>query len=455
MKTNTGLTRRQFLKSNLAAALAVSAFPGIVPSTALGKNGAVAASERVVVGAIGVGARGQDVLRRFLDLKQCQVVAVCDVKQDRLAQTKAMVDGAYQNTDCQTLGDYHELTARQDIDAVMIASTDHWHVLHALSAVRAGKDLYLEKPLGLSLGQDQVLRQAVLKHKRVFQFGTQQRSGRNFRLACELVRNGHIGKLKHINIWAPPSSPGGSTRVVPPPANLDYDFWLGPAPAREHTEDLTENHHWWYISDFALGFIAGWGIHPLDIALWGAGDLASGVVEVQGRGEFPKQGLHDTATAWDIDFQFASGLTLKFASSPGPGNLAEALGNEWTARYGKIDNHGTAFEGDAGWILVDRGQLVTHPDTLVELELEPDQFPHKLVRSPDHVLNFIESVQSRAATVSPIESAVQSDAFCHLSDLAIRLGRRLRYDGQAEKIPGDKEANQRLRVRALRKPWKL
>ncbi len=455
MNTKTGLTRRQFIKSNMAAALAVSAFPSIIPSSALGKDGAVAPSERVVVGAIGVGARGQDVLNRFLDVKQCQVVALCDVKQDVLAKAKGLVDGAYQNKDCQTSADYRQLTARKDIDAVMIASTDHWHVLHALSAVRAGKDVYVEKPLGMSLGQDQALRKEVLKRKRVFQFGTQQRSGRKFRLACELVRNGHIGKLKHVNIWAPASSAGGSTKVVPPPATLDYNFWLGPAPYREHTENLTANSNWWFISDFALGFIAGWGIHPLDIALWGAGDLASGTVEVQGRGEFPKEGLHDTATAWDIDFKFESGLTMKSASSPGKGNLAEKLGEEWTARYGKISNHGTAFEGENGWILVDRETIVTNPDTLVELDLEPDKLPIKLVRSPDHVLNFIEAVKSREATVSPIESAVQSDAFSHVSDIAIRFGRKLRYDGRAEKFLDDKEANQRLLVRPMRKPWKL
>ncbi len=209
MNTKTGLTRRQFIQSNIAAALAVSAFQTIIPSSALGRDGAVAPSERVVVGAIGVGERGRQVMHEFLNLKQCQVIAVCDVKADAMAQTKGVVDKAYGNTDCQTIADYRDLTARKDMDAELIASTDHWHVLHALSAVRGGKDIYLEKPLGMSLRQDQALRKEVLKRERVFQFGTQQRSGRKFRLACELVRNGHIGKLRHINIWAPPSSAGG------------------------------------------------------------------------------------------------------------------------------------------------------------------------------------------------------------------------------------------------------
>jgi len=455
MKPKNELTRRQFLKSNLAAALAASTFPAIISASALGKDGAIVPSGRIAFGAIGVGARGQDVLKHFLLQKDCQVVALCDVKKDVLAKAKGLVDEVYHNNDCTPIADFRELAARKDIDAVLVASTDHWHVLHALAAVRAGKDVYVEKPLGLSLGQDQALRKEVLKRGRVFQFGTQQRSDKKFRLACELVRNGHIGKLKHVNFWAPPSTAGGSTKVVPPPATLDYEFWLGPAPRREHTESLTSNSNWWYVSDFALGFIAGWGIHPLDIALWGAGELAAGVVEVSGKGVFPKSGLHDTATAWDIDFRFSTGLTMKSASTPAKGSLTEKLGEEWTARYGPLRGHGTAFEGENGWILVDRESIVTKPDSLVELELDPGNFPRKLAHSPDHVRNFLEAVKSRQATVSPIESAVQSDALCHVSDIAVRLGRNLRYDTTAERMLHDKAANQRLLVRPMSGDWKL
>ena len=449
------LTRRQFIQSNLTAALAAAVFPAIIPASALGQDGATAPSERIVVGCIGAGNRGQDVLGGFLPQKSCQVMALCDVKQDVRAGAKAMVDKHYQNQDCQTYGDFRELLDRKDIDAVLIASTDHWHEFHALAAVRADKDVYLEKPLGLSLDQDQALRREVQARKRVFQFGTQQRSDKNFRLACELIRNGHLGKLKHINLWAPGSTAGGSTKVAPPPPPLDYTFWLGPAPYREHTENLTANSNWWYISDFALGFIAGWGIHPVDIALWGAGDLATGMVEVEGKGEFPKEGLHDTATNWDIDWKYASGLTMKFTSTPAKGNMNKQLGEDWGKKYGKIGGHGTAFEGTDGWILVDRGNIVTHPASLVELETEPGRLPKKLIHSPDHVGNFLDAVKTRQPTVSPIESAVQSDAFCHVSDVAIRVQRKLRYDGTAERIVDDEAANKRLHVRPLRAPWKV
>src|SRR5205807_10105778 len=176
----------------------------------------------------------------------------------------------YQNRSCATYADFREILARKDIDAFLIATPDHWHVPVALAAVRAGKDIYLEKPMALSLTEDWTLRREVHRHRRIFQFGTQQRSSRIFRLACELVRNGRIGKLKHIIVWAPGSSPGGPTTQVPVPPGLNYEMWLGPAPFRPHTQDLCSadgaKKTWWFISDFALGFIAGWGIHPIDIA---------------------------------------------------------------------------------------------------------------------------------------------------------------------------------------------
>ena len=279
MKTPSS-TRRQFLRQTTGLAVSVTAFPSLIPASALGRQGNVAPSARVVMAAIGVGPQGTGDMSNFLGQKDAQVVAVCDVKTDQLEQARQLVNGHYKNQDCAVSGDFREVLARKDIDACLIATPDHWHVLAALAAVRAGKDVYLEKPMGLSLTEDWALRSEVHQRRRVFQFGTQQRSSRIFRLACELVRNGRIGKLKHINAWAPGSSPGGPTNVVPVPPGLNYDFWLGPAPFKPHTQDLCSadgaRKTWWFITDYALGFIAGWGIHPLDIALWGGGDLLSG-----------------------------------------------------------------------------------------------------------------------------------------------------------------------------------
>lgn len=182
-----------------------------------------------------------------------------------------VVNKHYNNEDCKTYHDFQELVGRKDIDACLIGTPDHWLVLAALAAINSGKDIYLEKPSAVTLAEGQALRKAVRLHKRIFQFGTQQRSGPMFWRACELVRNGRIGKLQHIIVWAPGSAPGGSRKEAAPPSGLDYDFWLGQAPMTPYTEDRciddSSRKTWWFISDYTLGFVSGWGIHSLDIAL--------------------------------------------------------------------------------------------------------------------------------------------------------------------------------------------
>lgn len=449
MNTEIRINRRKFLGRTAASAVIASTFPSIVPSSVLGADNQTPPGDRISVGCIGTGDRGRQVMEHFLNQPECRIVAVCDVKQDALAAAKDMVDKKYGNKDCATFKDFRQLLARPDIDAVLIASTDNWHVMHALAAVRAGKDLYVEKPLGLSLGENLLLRQEVLSRKRIFQFGTQQRSDRKFRVACELVRNGHIGKLKHINVLSPGSNPGGSTKEVPPPPTVDYEFWLGPAKYRPHTENLTSNSTWWFVSSFALGFIAGWGIHPMDIALWGAGDLAGGQVEVAGTGTYPKEGIGDTATHWDVDFKFANGLTMKFVGFIGDTFPQQ---KEWRDRYGQVGGHGTAFEGTDGWVYVDREHISTRPENLIEIN--PDTFKTKLAYSTDHVRSFLASIKSRQAAVSSVESAVLADTFCHVPDIALRLQRKVTYDVTQEKFLNDSDANQRLQLRAPRAPWK-
>jgi predicted dehydrogenase len=298
------MNRRAFLRTTGIAASAMTAFPTIIPSSVLGKDGAVSPSNRLTVAGIGCGPQGIGDLGGFLREKDCQVIAVCDVKPDQLEQARAAVNGKYQNQDCRVFTDFREVIARRDIDVCLIATPDHWHVPVALAAVNSGKDVYVEKPLGLSLEDGQILRAAIHRKKRVFQFGTQQRSDTKFRVACELVRNGAIGKLRHINVWAPGSAPGGSRKAVPPLTGMDYERWLGPAAFRPHTENLCSADGnaktWWFVSDFALGFIAGWGIHPIDIAAWGGGELLDGTATVEGRGNFHSaEGICDTATIWE------------------------------------------------------------------------------------------------------------------------------------------------------------
>ncbi len=451
------LTRRDFLHRTSGAALATLAFPAIAPSSALGQGAAPAANSRIQVAAIGTGPQGRGVMGNFLALPPCRVIAVCDTKTDSLERARHQVNTAYKNEDCKTYGDFREVLARPDIDAVLIATPDHWHVPVAIAAAKAGKDMYVEKPLGLTIEEDQMLRKICQKNGRIFQFGTQQRSSRQFWQACQLVRNGHIGQLKHINVWAPASTPGGSTTPIQPPSTLNYEMWLGPAPSTPYTDKKADEDGktWWFNYDYALGFIAGWGVHPLDIAFWGCPSFVQGPLEVEGRAVIPTEGACNTSVAWEVDFKCADGITMKYKGSSGgfidPSGMTDL--KNWEKRYGRDTGHGTAFEGSQGWIMVDRSGIVTHPESLIETKFDADRV--QLVRSENHVRNLLDSIRSRKPAVCPIEDSVEADILCHLSDIATRVRRRLTWDPKKENFVKDADANARLKLRKMRKPWAL
>lgn len=454
------ITRRSFLHTNLSAALAASAFPTIVAASALGRDGKVAPSNRIGVGLIGCGPQGRGDMSGVLAQADARVLAVCDVWGDHAAAACRQVNDHYRDQACRSYPDYRELLAQRDIDAVIVATPDHWHVPIAVAAVNAGKDVYLEKPMGLSLAEDQLLRTAVLKRKRVFQFGTQQRSSREFQRAVELVRNGRIGRLQDIYVWAPASRPGGDSNPAPVPATLNYDFWLGPAPATLYTPNKAEasgdqDKTWWYHSDYALGFIAGWGIHPLDIALWGHPEMFRGPMTVEGQAIFPKSGAGNTSVAWDVKFTFADGVRLHYRGTPNQFNEPTPLTDfsDWQTRFGlkELHGHGTLFCGSDGWVEVHRGGCRTSPEKLAEEP--PAAGGWRPPPSGQHQRNFLESVRHRKPTICPIEDSVQGDILCHLSDLATRFNRKLTFDPGAEKFIRDEAANRALGLRSMRAPY--
>jgi len=443
-------SRRNFIKS-ITCAAGFTAVP-FVPASVLGKNGHVAPSEKLAIGCIGVGPQGTHDMRGFLAQEDARVVAVCDVKSDRLEMARNTVNEKYGSDDCATYKDYRDVLARQDIDVVLIATPDHWHVPIALDAARAGKDMYVEKPLGLSVYEDQMLRQAIHQYDRIFQFGTQQRSNANFRSACELVQNGFIGELKRINVWSPASVPGGPDTPATPPETVDYDFWLGPAAKTPYTEfkcsDNFRKKTWWFNSDYALGFIAGWGIHPMDIAIWGGAGYLDGPIEVEGHGVFPVDGACDTATDWQIDLRFQSGVVIDFRGMAVENN-AESVWNQsmWAERYKRTTSHGTAFEGSDGWVHVDRVGLNANPASLLKKRLAPTD--KHLYASQNHVRNLLDSVRTRRQSICPIDVSVQGDIFCHIADIAARTGEKLNWDQQLERFTNSEKANRYL-VRAWR-----
>ncbi len=423
------MNRREFVRHS-GMVLGAALLPEIVPARALGAR---APSKVVTLGHIGVGGRGTDLLNGFLGIGECRSVAVADCFRSRREGTAARIDAHYGATGCKAYADFRDLCADPGIDAVVVATPDHWHVLAALEAVRHGKSVYVEKPLGISVAADHALREAVRRHGVTFQYGTQQRSQDHMRWACELVLNGHLGKLKAVEVDSPGGIQGGSTTPASVPDGLDYDLYLGPAPEAPYTVDRCTPNGSYHVSDFALGYIAGWGAHPLDIMVWALGDCPESVpVEFEGTGVFPSYGLFDTAMVWDVRGKFADGKLFRFR---GPGEDR------------------TTFIGERGTIAVSRGGVrLLDPPSLKDEKPRPGE--RRLAVDANHGANFIEGVRTGIRPASTIDGAVYSDTVSHLSDIAIRTGRRIRWDHVAERIVGD-EAAARMLSRPMRAPWRL
>jgi len=428
------ISRRSFLKQASRMTGATLGFPYVVCPSALGKSGTTPPSERITVGAIGIGDQGTRDLKGFLELSDARVIAVCDVNRRALQRGQKMVNDKYGKNDCHTYHHYREMLQREDMDAVSVVTPYHWHSLMGLAAARAGKDIFMEKPIALSLQEGKVLRETVSRYACVFQLGTQQRSNRNFRLACELVLNGRIGNLHTIKVG---TSHGRTTPIYPAmeaPDWLDYDLWVGPASWSPYTENKMQRDFHENISDYSLGMIHCWGIHHLDIAQWGSGNEHTGPTEIEGTGTFPADGLCDCLLDWNVNMKFANGITVSFTD-------------------GQKNKHGIRFEGDEGWIFVNRGTLTAEPKTLLKEQIKADE--RRLPVSNNHFQNFLDAVKTREKPVSPIDVSLRSDTLCHLSYTAVVLGRQLHWDPVQERVIGDDRANQLLAARAMRSPWHL
>jgi hypothetical protein len=413
------VTRRTLLKS---AAAAVAA-PYVITSTALGNADTPPASERVTLGHIGVGGRGGDLLGGFRNCKGAQSVAVADPYKDRREARAKMIGG-------KAYGDFRELLAQSDIDAVVVATPDHWHVPIAVAAARAKKDAYVEKPLGLTVEQDLVCRKVFQEHKRVFQYGTQQRSSNHCRFGCELVRSGRIGKVHTLEVIAPDGGAGGSTQEAPVPEGLDYDMWLGPAPMVPYTVDRCKTPGTYWIYDYSIGYLAGWGAHPLDIMVWGSDADIAGPMTFACTGVIPDKGLYNAVINWDVKIQMADGVKMTF----------------------KPGGDSTKFIGPDGWVRIWRGGIDAEPKSLLQSKIGPNDV--HLIDSPRHDQNFIDCVKSRQQPVSSLAHAVRSDIISQICDIAVRTRCETIWDPKKEVLRGDTAAA-KMFSRPMRGPWTL
>lgn len=430
-------TRRGFLKTG---ALAVGA-PWVLPPSSMGLEAKQAPSNRIGLGFIGLGAMNSGHIGRYLGHPDVQIVAGCDpwahkreAAQQRIHSRYADQFGVGSYRGCTVYNDFRDLIHDRNVDAVVIATPDHWHTIPALAAVRAGKDVYLEKPMTLTIEEGRVLADAVEQTGQIFQHGAQQRSHWDFGRAVELVRNGRIGRLRTIEVGIHAGAATEDHPEEPVPEGFDYSLWLGQAPLAPYCPARCVGvRPWILIRDYSGGRITSWGSHHLDIAHWAMDADFTGPIEIEGTGAFPEGGLYNTALTWRIVLRYANGVTVVFTD-----NIQQP--------------QGIKFIGDKGWIFVSRTEIKAEPSGILRSTIGADEL--HLQTSRDHQQNFIDCIKSRAKTVSPAEIAHRSVTACHLTNICLQLGRKVSWDPQNERFVNDPEADKFI-SREMRKPWRL
>ncbi len=427
--------RRDFIRTTLfgTAAVATVGLPTLVSPRVFASPKSAAPSDRIRLGFIGVGNRGSQNLESFLDLRdRVDVVALCDVDQSHLA--KAL--GKLQETTgrkCATYGDYRELLADSNVDAVVISTPDHWHALPTIDACNAGKDVYCEKPLTLTIAEGQAMVAAARANKRIVQTGSQQRSDERFRRACELVRSGRIGNVHTVRAGISGINFGKkrpiSDRKTPPP-ELDYEFWLGPAPYRSYNPNHV-HYNFRFFWDYSGGQMTNWGAHHLDIAQWGLGMDESGPILAEGQARYDEQAQYEVPDWCEVTYKYQDGTTLI---------------------CGQSQRGGTTFEGSEGTIHVTRKELVVAPE---DIAVEPlGSSDVHLYESADHYGNWLDCIHSRNLPICDVAIGHRSATVCHLGNIAVRSQKKVQWDPVKEQVVGDEELAQ-MASRPYRAPWLL
>jgi predicted dehydrogenase len=419
------LTRRQFHRSTLAAAASGAVlFPAIVPARAFG------AAERIRLGCIGIRNQGTGNLKNFLKKKDADVVALCDVDSDVLAKAHTVAE-AGSKPKAASYADYRKLLDDKTVDAVVITTPDHWHARMTVDACTAGKDVYCEKPLTLTVAEGPAMIAAARKYNRVVQTGSQQRSDDKFRRACEMIRSGQLGKIKLVEVGLPAVNfDGPAVADSTPPANLDYDFWLGPAPNRPYNEKHV-HYLFRFFWDYSGGQMTNFGAHHLDITQWALGRDESGPSKIEATAKFHPEHWYEVPMTSRIEYTYDDGVKV-------------------VVEQGTKMAGGCTFHGEKGKLYVTRGKIDSTPAGL--LADAPAELPVKLEVSKDHHQNWLDCIRSRNKPICDVAIGHRSATVCHLGNLAIRLGRPITWDPKAETIVGDPEAAAML-SRPYRSPW--
>jgi predicted dehydrogenase len=428
-------SRRQFLHSVTAAAGFM-----IVPARVLGQN-RIPPSDQITIGVIGTGDHGvnRDV-KRFLPEPDCRIIAVCDVDRSRRLDAKRLIEERYSEVygkeykGCDEYNDFRDVIARDDIDAIMNATPDHWHVIPSIMAAQAGKDVMCEKPISLTVLEGRALADAMKKYNRIFMTATENRSDVNYLRMCELVRNGRIGTLKEIHVGLPgkPGIQEADHTITKPPEGFDYDLWLGQAPVRPYSAARCHWNFRW-ILEYSGGQITDWGAHMIDLAQWGHNTEDTGPVEVKGKGQFPETGLYDVAHQFEVHYKYADGVEMIVKSK----------------------NPSLKFIGTDGWIGNEgwRADLEASSDDILKTP-ERDLKERLYTCAAGEQRNFLDCVKSRKPTYAPAETGHRSITIAHIGHISMQLGRKLQWDPEREEFVDDPPANWML-SRPMREPWTL
>ncbi|MBD3265132.1 gfo/Idh/MocA family oxidoreductase, partial [bacterium] len=430
-------TRRQFLKQTSLSMAGAVAAPLILPESALSAS---SPSERITIGVIGTGSHGINRnIKRFLTEQDCQIVAVCDVDRKRRLEAKKLVESRYADRfdkdtykGCEHYNDFRSITGRDDIDAVMVATPDHWHVLPSILAAQAGKDILCEKPLTVTVEEGRILSDVIHKTNRVFMTATENRSDENYLRMCELVRNGRIGKLRRIEVGLPgkPSVHPASMEVKQVPDDFDYDMWLGQAPEKPYCEARCHWNFRW-ILDYSGGQLTDWGAHMIDLAQWGHNTEHTGPVEVEGHGYFPQGAFYNVAHHFSIEYKFADGVEM-LVESKNP--YLKFIGEE-----GTIWNE--------GW----RAKPQALPKSILNEKIGENE-THLYTCAAGEQRNFLDCVKSRKEPYTPVEVGHRTITIAHIGHISMQLGRKLRWNPDKERFVDDEPANWML-ARPMRDPW--
>ena len=451
MKKN-GISRRDFMRRSAAGIVGTALLPTILTSCSNWKG----ANDRIVIGHIGVGSRGtEELMTYFLPLRDALNIAVCDTFKGRRENIAKQINQFYKENkftsdECKAYLNLDEMLERKDIDAVHITTPDHWHVLAAIKAARAGKHIMLAKPLGLSYPQNLVLAKELKINNVKFHYGTQQRSFAHMQLGHDMIRDGLIGEIERVDVWAPSKFPVTSPvcNEVRVPADFDFERWTGPAPMKPFCPERVTNVGSWFTNDYSIGFLGGWGAHPLDILVWILKDKLNENYSCEGSGQYwPAGGLYDNVLTWDVKCKYQNGLEVRFVSIE---NASKEMLTNRTLKEG----NGTTFFGTKGWISLSRASAQSN---IPEIDAKLNNFPRNdkgWIKSENNTMGkrFLSVVRGNEKELSPLEEAMISDTISHMADITIRTGRKVIWDPKAGEIVGDAEAN-KLYIREMRPPY--